>query len=56
MSGALNLIYDTLDVFSGKKESLKEKAPGIVDLMDTVRNREKAQKAMLLSQEEKDDE
>jgi hypothetical protein len=42
MNRALNLIYDTLDVFSGKKPSLKEKKPGLVDLMDTARNREKA--------------
>jgi hypothetical protein len=40
MSEALDLIHDALDVFSGKKKTLKE--PGLVDLMDTLRNREKA--------------
>jgi hypothetical protein len=37
----LNLIHDILDVFSGKKKSLKEKEPGLVDLMDTVHARER---------------
>jgi hypothetical protein len=41
MSEALDMIYDTLDVFSGKKKSLKEKEPGLVDLMDTAHARER---------------
>jgi hypothetical protein len=39
MSEALDLIYDTLDVFSGKKKSLKE--PGLVDLLDTAHAKER---------------
>jgi hypothetical protein len=42
MNEALNLIHDALDVFSGKTKSLKVKEPGLVDLMDAARNREKA--------------
>jgi hypothetical protein len=41
MSEALNLIHDILDVFSGKKKSLKEKEPGLVDLMDAAYARER---------------
>jgi hypothetical protein len=42
MSEALNLIYDTLDVFSGKKPDMKEEQPGLVDVMSAARTREKA--------------
>ncbi|MDR1147236.1 MAG: hypothetical protein LBK66_01245 [Spirochaetaceae bacterium] len=37
MSEALSLIYDTLDVFSGKKISLKEKEPEPITLPDAKR-------------------
>jgi hypothetical protein len=56
MNEALDMIYDTLDVFSGGKKSLKENEPGLVDLMDAARNREKTRKAMRLSREENENE
>jgi hypothetical protein len=44
MSVALDFIYNTLDVFSGEIPSFaQEGRPALVDMMDTPRNREKAQ-------------
>jgi hypothetical protein len=39
MSEAMDLIYDVLDVISGKKQSVKK--TGAVDLLDTVHARER---------------